>query len=125
MQKMFAMLAVMVGLTAVAISCNKDENASNYTDSATCTSATDTVSYNGTVKAILNAKCAYSGCHSTQSKKDGVILDTYSSAKEEFSNGEALCTIYHDCTPMPEGGSKLADDVILKLTCWAKNGYKE
>jgi hypothetical protein len=125
MQKIFVMFGALGLLMAVAVSCNKDSkyDAAYYSDKATCT--TDTISYNGTVKAILNGSCAYSGCHSTKSKAEGVILDTYSSAKSEFSSGEALCTIYQDCTPMPQGAGKLSDDVIQKLTCWAKNGYKE
>lgn len=119
------MLGALGLLTAVAVSCNKDSkyDTAYYTDKATCT--TDSITYNGTVKSILNGSCAYSGCHSSQSKASGVILDTYSTAKSEFSTSNALCTINHDCTPMPQGGSKLADAVIQKLTCWAKNGYKE
>lgn len=114
---------VLLGLSVAVFACKENENgASYYTDQASCTTATDTVTYTGTVAELINNSCAYAGCHSTSSKRGGVKLATYADAKDEFENGEALCTIYHDCKPMPEGGSKMAQSDIDLLTCWVKNG---
>ena len=118
------MLLLALAFTAVLLtSCKEEEGneASFYTEAADCT-AVVALTYDLGVSAILNASCAYSGCHDTNSHEDNVILDTYAGAKASFLNGTSLCAINHDCKKMPEGGSKLPDDVIALLTCWVKEG---
>jgi hypothetical protein len=111
------------GISLAVVACKEGQgNVSTYTDQASCTTATDTVTYTGTVAELINNSCAYAGCHSTSSKAGGVKLGTYADAKSEFANGDALCTIYHDCKPMPEGSGKLPQSEIDLLTCWVKNG---
>ena len=64
----------------------------------------------------------YSGCHDSKTAAEGIDLIIYSKSKRWIVNGDALCTIYHDCPPMPQGSDKLEQDVIDQLTCWVKNG---
>jgi hypothetical protein len=88
---------------------------------------TNTNTYSGGVKKIINESCATSGCHDTKSRADGLILDTYISAKESFVNGRSICSIEHSkgCDAMPDDGSKLSDNLILQLKCWVQNGAPE
>lgn len=115
----------ILALTGAAIltvySCTKDgRDAAYYTDKTDCTASTPT--YTANVQPILNASCALSGCHNASSRRAGVQLDNYTNAANEFTNGASLCTINHDCTPMPENSAKLPQSTIDLLTCWVKNG---
>ena len=101
--------------------CKKDNiPSSNYTATANCSGTTPV--YVTDIKPILDNHCATSGCHNSSSSAAGIRLDDFSNAKNEFMNGKALCTVYHDCTPMPQGKAKLSDSDILLLTCWVKDG---
>jgi hypothetical protein len=123
MKKMF--LLVLAFVAVILTSCKNDNanEASFYTAAADCSAVVaSTNTYDQSVSAILNASCAYAGCHDNNSKEAGVILDTYASAKASFLDGKSLCTIHHDCKKMPEGGSKLSDAIIEQLTCWVKEG---
>lgn len=109
-------------IAATIFACTKD-SVSTYTENVDCGTAVPT--YTTDVKEIIDNNCALSGCHDSDSSEAGVDLEGYSAAKNEFLNGECLCTIYHDCKPMPEGASKLDDATIETLTCWVKNGCAE
>lgn len=101
--------------------CTKDSIAvSSYTATANCIGATPV--YSTEIKPILDSQCATSGCHNSTARAAGIRLDDYTNARNEFVNGKALCTVYHDCTPMPQGASKLKSSDILLLTCWVKDG---
>jgi hypothetical protein len=63
-----------------AISCKHEpqnlvvaSNDSTATDDCNA----DTVYFKNTIQPILNAACAYSGCHDAASHEEGIILDTY------------------------------------------------
>ena len=114
----------MAALAWTTFSCTKDTLGGNsYTDKVDCSG--NAPSYTSNVKNLLNASCAQSGCHNTASHESGVILDTYAGAKSSFLNGKALCTIYYDCTPMPQGAGQLSSSNLDLLTCWVKNGCPE
>lgn len=105
-----------------------DKKTVNWLDQANCTgidAAANT--YDLSVKTVLNATCALSGCHDAATASNGVNLSTYLGAKAAFEDGNALCAINHgdDCFQMPKGGSKLPQATINILACWAKNGYKQ
>lgn len=113
--------AVFAGLILSCYSCKKSED-TNYADAATCTS---TPTYTADVAPILNASCATPGCHNASSKRDGIDLSTYASAKSEFTKSNtALASVHHasGVKAMPQGQSKLSDASINKLDCWVKNG---
>lgn len=99
--------------------CKKDViPGSNYTATADCSGIVPV--YATDIKPILDSQCATSGCHNSSSRASGIRLDDYALAKSQFMNGNALCTVYHDCKPMPQGSAKLSDSDILLLTCWVK-----
>jgi len=101
-------------------SCNKKE-ITKYD----CTGITPT--YTSNVKSILDANCAFSGCHNASSKADGIDLSSYSSAKSQSSNDKFLGSIQHisGYDDMPQNASKLDDATIKTLSCWVQNGSPE
>lgn len=121
-----AILAFILLLATFA--CVKDSSNSTYLDNADC-SGVDAANntYTKSVKEILDAHCATSGCHDAFAQEKGVDLSSYAGAKNGFENQDCLCSIHHGagCEPMPQGASKLDDATIQKLDCWAKNGYAQ
>ncbi|MBK8699728.1 MAG: hypothetical protein IPN29_09325 [Saprospiraceae bacterium] len=110
-------------LGIVLLACGDKEQ--GYTDIVDCTDIdADQNTYDNRVKVILDGSCAFAGCHDAGTASNGIILDSYTGAKKEFVSGNALCAIYHDCTPMPQGSDKLSVEIIEELTCWVKNGAK-
>ena len=106
-------------------SCKKEPNDSYY-DSVSCNDSDDSLNtYSLKIGAIFNANCARSGCHDNSTHKGKVNLEGYDNCLATFGKKHVLCAIYHDkgCKPMPKGGSKLSDDVIHDITCWAKNNF--
>ncbi|MCB0528095.1 MAG: hypothetical protein KDC61_18380 [Saprospiraceae bacterium] len=108
--------------------CAKESASSNYAEQADCTGIdAQANSYTNSIKAILDAQCATSGCHDAFSQSESIDLSNYASAKSAFENRACLCSIHHGagCTPMPEGRAKLSDATIQKIDCWVKNGYQQ
>jgi hypothetical protein len=94
----------------------------------TCNDPDDSLNtYSLKIGGIFNASCVRSGCHNSDSHKAKVNLEGYSNCVSTFNNKKVLYTIYQEkgCKKMPKGGSKLSDDVIHDITCWAKNGYPQ
>ena len=115
--------------TLVFSSCGGDSVNIDYVNAANCTNVVDsTNTYDLKIKAILNANCAFSGCHDEGSHKGGIRLNNYANTKSNFeSKDDMLCSIHHGggCRPMPEDAAKLPDSTITAITCWVKNGYKQ
>ncbi len=123
--KKFRFLALAI--LAVSIYACKSTDTNTYTANADCSKVPAVNTYNTTIKPLMAASCAYSGCHDTKTAANGVILDTYAGAKKTFSTGKGLCTINHDgCAKnMPEGSDKLSADLLNLLACWVKNSTPE
>ena len=117
---------LFVGITFVfQSSCRKPSNSSYY-DSVTCDDPDDSLNtYSLKIGAIFNSSCVRSECHDSQSNRKKINLEGYDNSVASFNNKPILCSIYHHkgCKPMPKGGTKLSDDAIHDITCWAKNGY--
>ncbi|MBK7789461.1 MAG: hypothetical protein IPJ54_12975 [Saprospiraceae bacterium] len=118
------MLKNIVALFSIGLliaSCGKDT--SSYTDKVDCSGIdADQNTYNKTIKTIVDGSCAYSGCHDSKTAAEGIDLSTYAKTKSEFVSGNALCTVYQDCKPMPQGTDQLDQETLDQLTCWVKNG---
>lgn len=83
------------------------------------------VSYNGRIKAILDAQCT--SCHGGSTPSASIAVDTYLTAKNADADGKLNCTISQSsgCNPMPKGGSKLSQCDIDACAQWAAAGYPE
>lgn len=128
MNKTISMLCLMFGLI-VFFSCgSSDEDGNKYVTNANCTSVPAENTYTKTIKPVLDASCAFAGCHDSQTKAEGVILDTYAGAKATFAaSAKGLCSINHDgCADnMPQGSAKLSQDVLNLFACWVKNNMPQ
>lgn len=128
MRKLWALSIFALLLIFAPASCKKESSSSDYLNQADCSGITTSDNtYTKSIKAILDNRCATSGCHDASRKEAGINLSTYAAAKSAFQNKECLCSIHHgsDCDPMPRGSSKLDDNTIKLIDCWAKNGYAE
>jgi hypothetical protein len=85
---------------------------------------TDSVTYSGTVKAILNQNCALSGCHDAASAMSGVVLENVAGAQVVAKDGRLLNVINHvpGFSEMPKDRPKLDDCSIQKISKWVQDG---
>lgn len=112
------------------VSCKKPNPNSDYISKADCTVLIDSLNtYNISVKPIFDHYCAYSPCHNTATAKHKVILDNFSDVVAAVNKYPTrfLCGINQDggTKPMPNKLPKIADSLVLKITCWIKNGMQE
>jgi hypothetical protein len=87
-----------------------------------CTAIAPT--YTGEIKSIMDAHCAYSGCHDAVSKEDGIDLSTYATVSGESSRARFMGCMEHDgsYSRMPEGEAKLSTTDLQKIYCWIQSG---
>jgi hypothetical protein len=126
MKRQLLFLAVL-SFAVTYFSCKKEPNDSYY-DSVSCNDPDDSLNtYSLKIGAIFNSTCVRSGCHNSETHKGKVNLEGYDNCVKTFNNKHVLCAIHQDkgCKPMPKNGSKLSDDAIHDITCWAKNGYPQ
>lgn len=122
------------GVTVVAIlffvGCTKTTPNTDYLAAADCTVLIDSLNtYTNSIKPIFDSHCAYSPCHDAGTAKKKVVLDSYAAsvaAVNKFPT-KFLCAINQDkgTVAMPKGSPKMQDSLILKITCWIKNGMPE
>lgn len=124
MKKKLQLLTICSVALFAIFSCGGDDESNKYTDAANCTGISGELNnYTTTVKTILDANCAFSGCHDAVTASEGINLSTYANAKKVFVDGKALCSINHDgCEPMPQGFDKLDAATLNLLACWVKQG---
>jgi hypothetical protein len=79
------------------------------------------------VKAIMDQRCAISGCHTGASPDGDIALDNYADVKNNAENGEFFCAINWNsgCSQMPKNSSKLDACTIFALQQWKAKGYPE
>jgi hypothetical protein len=129
MKKTTLFLGFLFSLYLVFIACKKEKPTeigkanSIYINAADCTGLSPT--FTKDIKPIFDAKCATSGCHGAVNPAHGLNLSTYELSKRDFNVHAFICSITQDvgCSKMPQGGVKLADADIKKITCWAKNNF--
>jgi hypothetical protein len=80
------------------------------------------VSYSGFIAPLFNTFCA--GCHSGGNPSGGLTLTTYNGVKAVATNGRLLGAISWSAgfQKMPQGGNKLNDCSIAKITAWINDG---
>lgn len=86
--------------------------------------STDSVTYSGTVNAILAQNCARSGCHDAATAMSGVNLSSVAGAQIIAKDGRLLGTINHAAgySPMPKDAAKLDDCRISQISKWIADG---
>ncbi len=113
---------LLCGVLYIA-SCGSDDEA----DPTGCELVTAT--YNGDVKAVINASCAASGCHSGANANAAIPEDdkdytTYAGIKASLDDGSFNTRAIIDKTMPPSPGELTAEQLEL-LTCWKDAGYPE
>lgn len=107
-------------LLAFFYGCYNDNAEDLYPSTTGCD--TSSVTYAGTVKPIMDASCATSGCHQGVSPT-GYDLSTYAGVLAVAQNGELVESIEQTgSNPMPQGAAKLDDCAIAKIRTWVNNG---
>ncbi|MBK8702317.1 MAG: hypothetical protein IPN33_01015 [Saprospiraceae bacterium] len=93
-------------------------------DKTTCTSTcnTDNVTYNLSVKPILQNYC--NGCHSGGSPSGNISYSTYNGVKTTVDNGTLVGSIDHaqGYVAMPQNTSKLSACNIAIIKKWVSDG---
>lgn len=94
----------------------------NFCDQATGPCDTLNVTYNSTVKPILQAKCV--GCHSGASPSAGINLSTWAGVNSTAQAGSLTGSINHlpSYSPMPKSGPKLPPCEIRQIEIWVSQG---
>ncbi|MEZ4910983.1 MAG: hypothetical protein R2774_08980 [Saprospiraceae bacterium] len=112
---MFFILGVLL-----MTSCSDDD-----TTQIDCTGVTPT--YSSEIAPIINVSCAFSGCHDSATKSDGIDLSTYANVKSASANDNFLKSIKHEsgATAMPQSAEKLPNESIKMIECWIQNGWPQ
>lgn len=117
-----ALSLILIGFA----SCYKDNAEDMYPGgSAGPGSSCDTtnVTYTGTLKPIIDAKCATAGCH-INAAASGISLADYHGVAAVANSGKLLNAITHNgqAAFMPKGLPKLDDCTIAKIRVWVNAG---
>ncbi|WP_118950827.1 hypothetical protein [Taibaiella helva] len=120
-KRILAALVILTGATA----CYKDNAEDMYPSGGNSGGTCDTanVTFSGTVKPIIDANCATSGCHFDASVT-GIDLFHYSGVAAVANSGKLVSAITHDgqASFMPKGLPKLDDCSIAKIVKWVNSG---
>ncbi|MFM8917178.1 MAG: hypothetical protein ACKOGP_05485 [Bacteroidota bacterium] len=94
----------------------------NFCDQATGPCDTLNVTYNGTVKSILQAKCV--GCHSGASPSGAINLSNWTGVNATAQSGALTGSINHlpSYSAMPKSGPKLPACEIRQIEIWVSQG---
>jgi hypothetical protein len=106
-------------VTILVLSCKKDKvpEKVEVIDGVCAT----TVSYNSSIKTLMNQNCNTSGCHNASSKSGGYNLEDYDVVQSNAN--KILTAIKHEGgSPMPLGQDKLPDSLIQSFECWVAQG---
>ena len=119
MSKFKFLFALLFGFVVI-FSCGEKET---VVDCQSVVAADNT--YTKSLKSIVDASCATSGCHTQSDKAGGIMLHNYERVRSNFVSGKGLCSIKHRCVPMPEDAPMLSASVIQKFECWVEAGTPE
>jgi hypothetical protein len=113
--KLFTFIAI---LSVSIFACKKKAAPTTYS----CVGIAPT--YTANIKPIIDASCAFSGCHNAASKASGIDLSTYDMVKTHSMHNTFMGSMQHlsGYDAMPKGTNKLADSILQKMSCWIANG---
>jgi len=83
---------------------------------------TSNVTYSGIISSIIQTNCL--GCHSSAGTGGGILLNTYSTVRNEVDNGRlwGAFTWQSGVSQMPKNAKRLSDCDIAKIEIWLRNG---
>jgi mono/diheme cytochrome c family protein len=115
--KSYLFLLLITSISIVACSTDVDE-VINPGD--TCD--TDDVSFQDDVLVMFNNSC--NGCHNASSNFGGITLDNHTDVVTVVDAGRLIGAVRHDAgfSAMPQGGAKLSDCNIDKISAWVSDG---
>lgn len=120
MKRKHQLLALLALFTAMATSgCSYHNEEELYPMNFCDTSA---VRYSTTIRPIIEANCAISGCHVQGGEGNGDFT-TYTALRAKVDGGQLLPSINQEsnAVAMPPNG-KLSDCEIAKITLWVQQG---
>ena len=117
---------MFLGLFLAVASCSSDDSAG---DAPTVDPTPDVVecpdyNYDVTVKAIIDQKCSYSGCHISGSRPE--VFSSYAELEPFLTNGRVQ--VRTNAGTMPPSGAPngaLTNEELEILNCWAEQNYPE
>jgi hypothetical protein len=111
----------LLALTIALNGCYTDNEEDLY-PAGSCD--TTSVTYTTTVKPIIIASCAYSGCHGGATPASGIGLEDYAGLKAIVTSNRLLGVINHQSgfSPMPKNAAKLPQCSIDQITRWVTDG---
>ena len=109
-QKKLICLLILLGTTIPFSSCEKEP-----LDIYECINYQD-LSFDDQIFPILNLNCMNGSCHGQ--------FDDYEYIKRYVDNDKLLGSIQHKkgYSAMPKNEARLADSLIVKISCWIQNG---
>lgn len=125
MLKRFSILISSLVIIAITFnSCYYDSKEDLYKNLANSTCKTDSVTYSGFVKNVMEQNCAISGCHVSPNPQNGIDLSNYQTVKTIADDGRLVNRINGiGGALMPPTGA-LSTCTVAKITAWVQNGAK-
>lgn len=124
MKKYILPALLLVAMNGVLLTGCYNDNEQELYPNNTC--STSSVTYSGNVKAVMQANCAISGCHTVASSAaaGGIELESYTGLKTIVTNGKLLGAINHlsGFSAMPKNASKLSDCTLSQIKKWVDDG---
>lgn len=116
-------LMLLLGAGLLFSACaseNGEDQTPDEVPTPTCNTAD--VTYALTVAPLLQKSCT--SCHNSNFASGGVNLSTYATTRTVALNGRLIGSVNHEAgySPMPKGGTKLADCDITQLRKWVTDG---
>lgn len=118
------LLIVCATLAALTYSC-KDEPIHTTEPRDYCDSLG--ITYDGHIKAVMDANCAIPTCHTQAAKSGGFALSTYFEVRDAAKKDNFLGAIKREqgFKGMPIGAPKLSDEIVEQLECWQENAFPQ
>ncbi|HHJ50987.1 MAG TPA: hypothetical protein ENJ88_08830 [Phaeodactylibacter sp.] len=102
--------------------CYYDNKEDLYIVEGNCN--TTDVTFSQTIQPLINDQCV--SCHKAGNANGNVLLDSYTTIKEQADNGRLLGSVHHEggYSAMPPG-STLSNCSLAQLDIWVQSGAPE
>ena len=119
MKRLLIKFTVIIAIAIAFNSCYNDSEEALYRFTSSGSCDTSSVTYSGTISAIVAGNCM--PCHNSSSASGGVTLDSYSGIKVVADNGKLVNTVTYVSHPMPPSGQMEACKVS-QIVSWVNKG---